>query len=208
MNITLIGAGNVARALGRAFARANHVVSFGVRDTTDVRHSDLLGTPGVSVVPLPSAAIDAAVVVLATPHAQTADALASTTVPKGVIVIDATNPLKPDLSGLSVGQTDSAGEQVQRLVPQARVVKAFNTIGFNVMADPIFGGRRALMYIAGDDAAAKAVVLHLAHAIGFEALDLGDITQARLLEPFAMVWIRSAYALGLGREIAFGLLRR
>jgi len=64
------------------------------------------------------------------------------------------------------------------------------------------------MYLAGNDADAKAQVLDLARGLGFEALDLGDITQSRLLEPLALIWIRSAYALGLGREIAFGLLRR
>jgi len=208
MNITLLGAGNVGRALGLSFARAGHAVTFGVRNPDAPAHADLVKTHGLRVAAIDTAAKDSAIVVLATPHPQAADALTAARPPAGAIVIDATNPLKSDLSGLTVGQTDSAGEQVQRLLPQARVVKAFNTIGFNVMANPAFGDRRALMYIAGNDADAKAKVLDLARAIGFEALDLGDITQSRLLEPLAMVWIRSAYALGLGREIAFGLLRR
>jgi len=208
MNITLLGAGNVGRALGLSFARAGHAVTFGVRSPDAPAHADLVKTHGLRVAAIDTAAKGSAIVVLATPHAQAADALAAARPSAGTIVIDATNPLKADLSGLTVGQTDSAGEQVQRLLPQARVVKAFNTIGFNVMANPAFGDRRALMYIAGNDADAKAKVLDLARAIGFEALDLGDITQSRLLEPLAVVWIRSAYALGLGREIAFGLLRR
>ncbi len=208
MNITLLGAGNVARALGLAFAGVGHAVTFGVRDPATTAHIELGAKHGVRVVAIDAAAEGSAIVVLATPYAQAADALAAARPPAGVIVIDATNPVRPDFAGLVVGHTDSAGEQVQRLAPQARVVKAFNTIGFNVMADPAFGDRRALMYIAGNDADAKAKVLELARAIGFEALDLGDISQSRLLEPLALVWIRSAYALGLGREIAFGLLRR
>jgi predicted dinucleotide-binding enzyme len=208
MNITILGVGNVGRTLGLGFARADHIVAFGVRNSADPRHSDLAATKGVRVVPVEAAATGSELVVLATPYAQAADALAAARPASGAIVVDATNPLLPNLSGLSVGHDDSAGEQVQRLLPLARVVKAFNTIGFNVMANPIFGTQRALMYIAGNDKDAKTQVLELARALGFEALDLGDITQARLLEPLALIWIRSAYALGLGREIGFGLLRR
>lgn len=208
MNITIIGAGNVGRALGLGFAHNGHAVTFGVRNPADAGHADLTATPGVRVAPIDAAAADSALVVLATPHEAAADALGVARPGDGAIVVDATNPLAPNLAGLTIGHNDSAGEQVQRLLPRARVVKAFNTIGFNVMANPAFGERRALMYLAGNDADAKAQVLDLARGLGFEALDLGDITQSRLLEPLALVWIRSAYALGLGREIAFGLLRR
>jgi len=208
MNITILGAGNVGRSLGLAWARSGHAVSFGVRDTADARHADLAATAGVRVARVDAAAAGAALLVVATPHAQATEALAAARPSPGTIVVDATNPVAPKFAGLTIGHTDSAGEQLQRRQPQTRVVKAFNTIGFNIMADPAFGERRALMYIAGNDADAKAQVLGLARELGFEALDLGDITQSRLLEPLALVWIRSAYALGLGRDIAFGLLRR
>jgi predicted dinucleotide-binding enzyme len=208
MNITILGAGNVGRSLGLAWARSGHAVSFGVRDPADARHADLAATAGVCVARVDAAAAGAALLVVATPHAQASEALAAAQPSPGTIVVDATNPVAPKFAGLTIGHTDSAGEQLQRRQPQTRVVKAFNTIGFNIMADPAFGERRALMYIAGNDADAKAQVLGLARELGFEALDLGDITQSRLLEPLALVWIRSAYALGLGRDIAFGLLRR
>jgi predicted dinucleotide-binding enzyme len=208
MNITLLGAGNVGRALGLAWARAGHAVTFGVRDPSDARHAALTAHAGVRLVSVQDAATGAQVVVLATPYAQAAAALKAARPNDGTIVVDATNALKPDYSGLTIADGDSAGEQVQRLVPTARVVKAFNTVGFNVMANPSFGDRRALLYVAGNDAKAKQVVLELARELGFEALDFGDITQSRLLESWALVWIRSAYALGLGRDIAFSLLRR
>lgn len=207
MEIGILGAGNVGRALGLRWAALGHAIRFGVRAPGDDRHTTL-ARRNVTVGTLEDAARGARVVVLATPHPETPSILAAARIAPGTIVIDATNPLKPDLSGLALDGEPSAGERVQRLLPHTRVVKAFNTIGFNVMEDPGFGDRRAVMYLAGDDAEAKACVLELAEELGFEALDLGDLAQSRLLEPLAMVWIRSAYALGLGREIAFGLLRR
>ena len=90
----------------------------------------------------------------------------------------------------------------------AKVVKAFNTIGAQHMANPRFGGQSASMFICGDDAAAKKTVATLAEALGFEPVDAGPLTQARLLEPLAMLWISMAYAYGHGANIAFRLLRR
>ncbi len=126
----------------------------------------------------------------------------------GKILIDATNPLKPDLSGLALGHTISAGEEVARRPSGAKVVKAFNTIGAQHMANPVFGSQRASMFIAGDDASAKRTVADLAEALGFDPVDVGPLTQARLLEPLAMLWISLAYAFGHGTNIGFKLLRR
>jgi predicted dinucleotide-binding enzyme len=87
-------------------------------------------------------------------------------------------------------------------------VKAFNTVGFNVMADPSFGGSKAVLFYCGDDAGAKGVVAELASGIGFDAQDAGPLTQARLLEPFALLWISLAVMHGYGRGLGFQLLRR
>jgi len=123
-------------------------------------------------------------------------------------VIDVTNPVLPDLSGLSLGTTTSAAEQVAQWASGARVVKAFNTVGFNIMADPSFGASRALLFYCGDDAPAKQIVKSLAAELGFDPEDAGPLRQARLLEPFALLWISLAYGQGYGREFAFQLLRR
>jgi predicted dinucleotide-binding enzyme len=90
----------------------------------------------------------------------------------------------------------------------AKVVKAFNTVGFNIMANPAFGADRPVMFYCGDDAAAKQTVRPLVEQLGFEAVDAGPLSQARVLEPFALLWISLAYAQGQGRDIAFKLLRR
>jgi predicted dinucleotide-binding enzyme len=126
----------------------------------------------------------------------------------GKILVDATNPVKPDLSGLALGHTTSAAEQVARRAPGARVVKAFNTTGAGNMANPRFGGVAASMFLCGDDSAAKRTVAGLAEALGFEPVDVGPLAQARLLEAVAMLWISMAVAFGYGTDIAFKLLRR
>ena len=148
------------------------------------------------------------VVLIATPWDATHAAIRSAGDISGKIVIDATNPLLPDLSGLMMGTTVSAGEQVQQWASGAKVVKAFNTIGYNIMADPQFGPEHAMLAYCGDDAEAKLIVKQLAEELGFDPLDVGPLTQARLLEPFALLWITLAYKAGQGREIAFKFLRK
>lgn len=86
--------------------------------------------------------------------------------------------------------------------------KAFNQTGWTVVADPVLGGRRAVMFACGDDAERKAAVLRLVEDIGFEAVDAGELRITRLLEPYAMLWIHLARAQGFGREFALELARR
>lgn len=208
MDIAVIGAGNVGGTLGARWAALGHRVVFGVRNPDDPKHRALLAQAGegARLARPADAAAGAAVVLLATPWAATEEALRGCGNLASKVLVDATNPLDASLS-LTLGHTDSGGEQVARWAPGARVVKAFNTTGFNVMADPVLDGRRALMLVAGDDAAAKGAVLELASALGFEAVDAGALAVARLLEPMAQLWIHCAYRQGLGRDYAFALLR-
>lgn len=148
------------------------------------------------------------VILLATPWDATQDALTSAGDLSGKILIDATNPLLPGLAGLSIGTTTSAGEKVAEWAKGARVVKAFNTVGFNIMADPSFPGGQPALFYCGDDSEAKKVVARLASELGFEALDAGPLTQCRVLEPFGMLWISLAVKHGFGREIGFKFMRR
>jgi predicted dinucleotide-binding enzyme len=97
---------------------------------------------------------------------------------------------------------------VARRAAGAHVVKAFNTIGFNIMADPQLETRRAVHFICGDDDGSKAVARELSDALGFETVDAGPLASARLLENFALLWIAAAYRMGIGREFAFSLIRR
>jgi predicted dinucleotide-binding enzyme len=210
MLISILGAGNVGGTLGRAWARKGYDVFFGVPRPQDAKTQELLKTIGgkARAGSVAEAAAAGDVVVLATPWPATRDAIQAAGDLTGKVVVDCTNPLKEDFSGLVVGHTSSGAEQVAQWARGARVYKAFNQVGFGIMDNPTFDGRRAVLFICGDDAAQKPTVLKLASDIGFEAIDAGGLVIARLLEPYGMLWIHLALKRGLGRDFAFGLLRR
>ena len=205
MRIAIIGAGNVGGTLGRRFADAGHDVTFAVRDPSEgasaVKGGEALPAHA-RVASVPDAVNGVEVVVLATPWGAERGAL------DGIVLVDVTNPLGANLT-LDVGAGGESGaERVQALAPKARVVKAFNTTGFNNMANPVYGGAPTTMFYAGDDPAAMATVRDLVTALGFDAIDAGPLRRARELEHLAMLWIWLAYGRGMGREIAFRLERR
>ena len=210
MKISILGAGNVGGTLGCAWARSGHDVFFGVPRPDGGKTRELLSSigPKARAGSVPEAAAAGEVVVLATPWPVTQDAIGAAGNLAGKVVVDCTNPLKEDFSGLVLGYTTSGAEQVAQWAKGARVYKAFNQTGFKNMADPAFDGRRAVMFVCGDDDAQKPTVLKLVTDIGFEGIDAGGLAIARLLEPYGMLWIHLALAQGLGRDSAFGLLRR
>jgi predicted dinucleotide-binding enzyme len=152
------------------------------------------------------AAAAAQVIVLATPWQATREAVRTWGDLTGNIVIDCTNPLKSDFTGLEVGHTTSGAEQVASWAGGARVFKAMNQIGSNLMDDPKVPGGQPVMFVAGG-AEGKTEVMSLVRELGFDTIDAGDLVIARLLEPFAMLWIHLALRRGFGRDIAFALLR-
>lgn len=204
MKITVIGTGNVGRTLGSRFAALGHDIVFTAKNLdSDNMKASLDASEGKAVsAATRDAASGAEIVILATQYVDAHHALKAAGDLDGKIIIDTTNPLKPDLSGLSIGHETSAGEEIQKAFAGARVVKCFNTTGFNIMMSPPSG---AIMLAAGDDAEAKSVVLDLAAALGFRSKDAGPLSQSRLLEPFAMLWISMAYRQGLGRDYAFSI---
>jgi predicted dinucleotide-binding enzyme len=208
--ISILGAGNVGGTLGRAWARQGYEVFFGVRGPQDAKTQQLLKSigPKARAGTVAEAAAAGDVLVLATPWPATRDAVQAAGDLAGKIVVDCTNPLKEDLSGLALGHSTSAAEHVAQWAKGARVYKAFNQAGFNVMGNPSFDGRRAVIFVCGDDDEHKPTVLKMASDIGFEAIDAGGLVIARLLEPYAMLWIHLALVRGLGGDFAFGLLRR
>jgi predicted dinucleotide-binding enzyme len=210
MKIAIIGAGNVGSTLGKAWARKGHEVFFGLRQPKDDKARQLIGAAGPSARAgtVAEAGAFGEVVVLATPWPATQEAVKQAGNLAGRIVIDCTNPLKPDVSGLELGFNTSGAEQVASWARGAKVFKAFNTTGFNIMADPVINGVRTVMFVCGDDEGAKPAVLALASDIGFDAVDAGKLAQARLLEPWAMLWISLAFSGRVGRDFAFALLRR
>ncbi len=162
---------------------------------------------GVTAVPIPSAIEQADIIVLATPWNAVSDVAHAVNNWQGKIVIDATNPIAPGFQ-LAVGHTTSAAEQLATFLPGASVVKAFNSTGAENMVDPRYNGEPTTMFICGDDADAKATVTELAESLGFDVADVGNLEAARFIEPLAMVWINLAFKQGLGRNIAFKLVRR
>lgn len=202
MRIGIIGTGNVGMSLGGSFVRGGHDVIYGSRDDgrTAPHAGALLGS-------IRGAVLDAEVVVLATPFDAIGSALAAAQDFAGKILVDATNPIGPNMT-LAVGGATSGAEKIAGLAKNARVVKGFNTTGYDVMANPKFGRHRATMFVCGDDDAATKTVAGLANDIGFDGFALAGLARARDLEPMAMVWIDQAMKRGLGRNVAFALARR
>jgi len=202
MKISIIGAGNVGSTLAAGWVKQGHVIFFGVRDP-----NQRVSASGAKVVSVAEAVRSSDIIVLSVPWSAVPDAIRAAGDLKGKIVLDATNPLLPDLSGLDTQGGTSGGEQVAKLagVP---VVKIFNTTGYPNMANPDFNGQRATMFYCGDDANAKSIAAGLASDLGFEPIDAGPLSQARLLEPLALLWITLALKQGLGSNFAFKLIRR
>ncbi len=214
MKIGILGSGVVGQALGTAFATLGHDVKIGTRKPEDdklklwVRQTGAKG----SVASPGEAARFAEVAVLATAWSGTENAirLADPKNLAGKVVIDVTNPLKPSPNGpltLAVGLTDSAGEQVQRWLPAAKVVKAFNTVGNPHMFRPQFPGGPPDMFIAGNDPGAKQTVAEILKAFGWGVIDLGGIEAARYLEPLGLLWVAYAFKTNTWNH-AFKLLRK
>jgi hypothetical protein len=206
MNIAILGAGNVGATLGKRFAEQGHAVSFGVPNPRKYADSGLPGT--VSAVA--EAAQTAEILLLAVPYNAVEQVIRECGDLRGKILIDATNPLGMTEKGLALttGFSTSGAETIAALAPDARLVKCFNQTGFGNMAQPNYGERRAVMFVCGDDEASRAKVCALSEAVGFETIDAGALSVARLLEPLAMLWIHLAFTTELKRDFAFALLRR
>jgi NADPH-dependent F420 reductase len=209
MKIGILGSGNVGATLGTRWAQGGHNVVFSSREPQSDKMKEVVEQAGSNARAVTPAETVAAsdIVVVATPWSAAKDALSSVGSFQGKIVIDLLNPLLPDLSGLEVGNTISAGEMVAGWCPGGKVVKAFNTVGFPVMANPMVNGEPVVMFYCGDDAEAKKVVAQLATELGFNAVDAGPLTQARVLEPFALLWISLAFKQGFGAHWGFKILR-
>ncbi len=209
--IAVFGTGSVGGALGRGWAKAGHelfFVSRGGSEKSKDRFAALISETGGRSGSAAEAAAFADVVVLAVPWDATEAALRSAGDLSGKIVLDATNPLLPNLTGLDVPSAGSGGQQVAAWVPGAKVVKIFNSTGANNMEKPAYPDGAATMLYAGDDAEAKSVAHALAADLGFEPQDFGPLSASSLLEAQALLWITLAYPRGLGREFAFRLMRR
>ncbi len=187
MKVAIIGTGNVGSALGTSLVKAGHSV---VVATDDPEKAGVAASRmGASLARTPlEAAAAAEIVVIAVPWTAAegvagdiADAV------RGKVVVDASNPLRPDYSGLATANGPSGAERIATLLPDARVVKAFNTLFAGVQGSPDALGTRLDALLATDDDAAAATVGALATSIGFRPVRVGPLAAASELE--AMAWL-------------------
>jgi len=190
--ITVIGSGPVAQILAKGLQKHGYPVQLGTRDPGQL--AAFASATGIAVKDSQSAARQGEIILLAV------KGLAAEGVVRGLkaeltgkVVMDATNPIAdaPPVDGVLTYFTDgtqSLMERLQTLAPEARFVKAFNSVGNAFMVDPTFPGGRPTMFIAGNDPEAKAAVAHLLDTLGWDSEDMGRAASARPIEALCQLW--------------------
>lgn len=203
MKVTVIGAGNMGSAFVKQLSRAGHQVR------VTAAHADKAAAlasqyPGVTAASADSAAADSDAIIVATAYGDAVSALQSLGDLRGRVVIDITNPLTADYMGLTIGHSSSAAEEIAQAIPEASVVKAFNTVFAQVLGEGAdFGnGRKVTVFYAGDSERGKQTAKALAESLGFDTVDAGGLKNARYLEPLAGLNIYFGYGAGHGTGIA------
>jgi predicted dinucleotide-binding enzyme len=201
MRCAVLGTGSVGRTLAARLVELGHDVLLGTRNPSATRtRDDWVELPGVGLTTFADATVDADLVIHAGSGAAALDLLAQAGDLTGKVLLDISNPL--DFSAgfpptLSVKDTDSLGEQVQRAFPDVLVVKALNTLTADLMARPDRLPEPTTVFVSGDDADAKALVAGLLAELGHrDILDLGGIETARGVEMWLPLWLRVMGALG------------
>ncbi|MDD1718902.1 MAG: NADPH-dependent F420 reductase [Methanoregulaceae archaeon] len=193
MKLAFIGRGNVGTALSTGLARAGHEVRFGHRDPKE---------------PVQAAAGWGEVIFLAVPFSGVEEAVRGIgRAADGKVLVDVTNALDQHMD-LAIGFSTSGAEELQKKVPAARVVKAFNTVFAQNQSSGRVGNEQLTAFVAGDDPEAKGVVMRLASDIGFDPVDTGPLKSARYLEPMGIMMIGLGYTLGMGTGIGYRLVRK
>ena len=208
MRVGMIGTGVVGRTLGSKLVELGHEVMMGSRQRGNEHAVEWCQSAGerASEGTFADAAAFGEVVVNATAGAVSLQALRSAGASNfsGKVLIDVANPIAPDTGfppELSVCNNDSLGEQIQREFPDARVVKTFNTVNSDVMVNPPIAGRDHVVFVGGEDLAAKQLVSELLRSFGWDAgaiVDLGGIETSRGMEMYLELWLRLMIKLGTG----------
>ena len=214
MNIAILGAGNVGGTLGKRWLAAGHTVEFAVRNSSSEKVQKLKEEVGkrAKILNFKDISTSIEVFVLCVPWVAAIETLKSIKSLENKIIIDATNPIIMNWEGLNQGLTigtdRSGAEEIAKAIPNAEVIKAFNTVGWEIMQDPNFNGQSLTLPFCGDDGEAKAKASTLIADLGFDPVDVGPLKSARYTEPFAMLWIDMAILRGFGRDIGFQLIKR
>lgn len=193
--VGVIGSGVVGQVLAAGFRKHGHEVMIGSRSPEKLAEWTAGAGAGVRSGTMGETAAFGDIVVIAVAGGVAVEALdqAGLANLEGKVVIDATNPLapKPPVNGILqmfTGPNDSLMERLQAHAPGARFVKAFSSVGNAFMVNPTFQGGRATMFICGNDAAAKATVVGILDAFGWDAYDVGAVEGARAIEPLVQLW--------------------
>ena len=207
MRVGVLGSGSMGGKLGTLFARAGHEVLFSyARSERKLARlaREVGGTARAGTVR--EAAQQADALLLAVHWSRVSEVLSQTGDLSGKVVVTCSLPMNDDDTELLVGGTSSGAEQVARMIPQARVVSAFNTVPSEVLPGVYQArrkpGRPSLVY-CGDDRRGKDLAARLIRDVGFTAVDLGPLRMARYSEPFALLVARIAYGGKHGPELAY-----
>lgn len=204
MKVTIVGYGNMGSGLATSLTKTENQVVITGRDLEKAQQLAAKLGDKVRVLPEAEAAGDADVIIATAPYAEQVDALSKLGDLAGKIVVDISNPLKPDYSGLVIGHSTSAAEEIAKALPGTTVVKAFNTIFASIFSeDPDFGhGTKVQVFYAGDDSKSKRVVEEMIESMGFLPVDAGPLSNSRNLEPIGMQNIWFGYSAKQGTGIA------
>jgi predicted dinucleotide-binding enzyme len=198
MSIAIIGSGKMGSGFARLLAAKGFEVAIGHKNTEKaVALAKEIGAKakGGSVK---DAVSQADLILLAVAYGDAAEAFKAAGDLANKIVIDISNPITPDFKGLIVGHSTSAAEEIQKVVPSAKVVKAFNTIFAELLPTESRKGRKVQVFIAGDDEVAKKKVSDLVQAAEFEPVNSGPLYNSRFLEPMGELNIWLGFFLGWG----------
>ncbi len=192
MKIAIIGKGNVGNALHKGLSKAGHEIKFGHRDPNE---------------PVADAAKWGELIILAVPHENANNAIeAIRQFANGKIVIDVMNAIGSNMD-LGISCTTSTAEETQKKIPNAHVVKAFNTVFAPNQSTGMIAGERLTAFLAGDDLKAKQTVAQLTKDIGFDPVDCGPLKAARNLEAMGNLIINLAYKYGMGNKMGYKLVK-
>jgi 8-hydroxy-5-deazaflavin:NADPH oxidoreductase len=209
MKIGIIGAGNMGSGLGKIWAKNGHELMFSFSHNEQKLKELAASVSATAQVGTSAAAVQFAdVILLAVPWGAVPEALQAAGSLEGKILFSCVNALKPDMSGMAVGTTTSAAEEIAKLAPGARVVEGLPLFAEVLQSgDTSFNGEKATVFYCGDDSEAKTIVAGLLEETAVEAIDIGGLSTARYLEPAMMLLIQLAYMKQMG-QVAFKLLRR
>ncbi|HAO46482.1 MAG TPA: NAD(P)-binding domain-containing protein [Ferruginibacter sp.] len=216
MKVAILGSGQVGRVLGSAFLKEGHLVMLGTRDVNKAEVKEwLLQNPGSSAGSFADCARFGEIIVLAVSGDIAAQVISSAGISNfdGKPVIDPTNPIdhtRPPVNGVLPFFTsgeESLMERLQKMLPGAKLVKAFNSVGSAYMYKPDFGGEKPTMFICGNDEAAKSTVKEILDSFGWETEDMGKAEAARPIESLCVLWCLPGFIRGQWAH-AFRLLKK